>query len=180
LNGSEPTIDCGATCPKGCQIADTCVVAKDCASGKCSNQHCVPTAPSNTPLPTRGWIATASSTENSSTVAGFALDGDPTTWWTNGTGQLPGGWFEVDMGKPQVFFSITVTCLTHTSDFGESMELSGSLDGQTFTVLRTPIPGQTSVTISFVDPQYARYLKLKLLQSSNGLWWRIDDLTVLQ
>ena len=84
------------------------------------------------------------------------------------------------MGKPQVFFSITVTCLTHTSDFGESMELSGSLDGQTFTVLRTPIPGQTSLTTSFVDPQYARYLKLKLLQDSSGLWWRIDDLTVLQ
>jgi hypothetical protein len=66
-------------------------------------------------------------------------------------------------------------------DFGRSMKVSGSLDGSTFTQLRTNIAGANSLKIPFTDPQTARYLKLELLSSGGTTsWWRIDELQVLQ
>ena len=179
LNGDEPTVDCGTSCPNKCVIADHCNVATDCTSGTCLNQHCVPSAPTNTPIPMTGWVASASPTDSMHTPD-FALDGDPMTYWSNGTPQLPGMWFMVDMMKPQVFFSIKVISVSTSQDYAKQMTLTASNDGQTFTELRTGILGENVLTISFVDPQYWRYIKLGLTDSTNGLFWRIDDLQLLQ
>jgi hypothetical protein len=178
LNGAEPTVDCGARCSNKCKIADTCAVPADCVTNTCTGQHCVT---SDVPLPTTGWIATASSTEpKASSVPASALDGNLSTHWTNGTPQMPGQWFLIDMLKPQTFFSVAVTETSSPSDFGKSMRLSSSLDGSTFTELRTNIAGADTLKIPFADAQTARYLKLELLVSGGTSWWRIDELQVLQ
>jgi hypothetical protein len=178
-NGSEPTTDCGASCPNQCAVADACAMDADCATGNCTNLHCVPVA-TGAPLLGTSWAGTASNTVSSDHPPNDALDGDPGTYWTNGAPQVPGMWFQVDMLKPQVFFSITVTALSQPTDYGKTLRLSASTDGQTFTELRTGIAGAPSLNITFNDPQYARYLKLELLEATGGFWWRIDDLTVLQ
>ena len=180
LNGDEPTQDCGASCSTKCQLADTCKLNNDCGSGKCFNLHCVPKSPTNTPLPSTSWNATASHTYSTETPARLGIDGDPNTRWTNGAPQTPGMWFLVDMGKPQVFFSITMTSDSQPSDYAKTLRLLGSSDGQTFTELRTGISGEQDLKVTFSDAQYARYLKVELLAATNGLWWRIDDLRVLQ
>jgi hypothetical protein len=180
LNGTEPTTDCGASCPNKCRIADTCAVAADCVTKTCTGQRCVT---SDIPLPTTGWIPTASATEaKASSVPSSAIDGNLNTHWTSGTGQMPGMWFMLDMLKPQTFFSIAVIDTSQPTDYGASMRVSTSLDGTTFTVLRTDIAGSTSLKIPFADAQTARYLKLEVLSSpgGGGLWWRIDELQVLQ
>ncbi len=183
-NGSEPTVDCGATCTNKCLLADTCVGASDCASGKCTSTHCVPKAATGTTISTANWLATASSYEMSGTTPPYAIDGDLNTHWTNGMPQAAGQWFQVDMLKSQVFFSVTVTCTSNMTDYGNTLRLSGSADGKTFTELRTNIFGETSLTITFTDPQIARFLKLELLalppNANPGLWWRIDEFAVLQ
>ena len=60
------------------------------------------------------------------------------------------------------------------------MRLSASMDGSQFAVLRTNIAGEPDLKITFQTQQHARYLKLELLDSAGGIWWRIDDLFVLQ
>jgi hypothetical protein len=154
-------------------------VAADCVTNTCTAQRCVT---SDIPLPTTGWIASASQTEAKATsVPASALDGNASTHWTNGTPQMQGMWFLVDMLKPQTFFTVTVTETSAPSDFSKSMKISGSLDGTTFTMLRTNIAGANSLKIPFADPQTARYLKLELLATAvTTSWWRIDELQVLQ
>jgi hypothetical protein len=88
-------------------------------------------------------------------------------------------WFEVDMGKPQAFYTVEVRTLSE-SDFGRKMRLSASIDGILFVELRSNIAGEEDLKIAFETQQHARYLKLELLDSAGGLWWRIDDLLVLQ
>lgn len=180
LNGSEPTLDCGASCTAKCALADVCATAADCASKRCFNAHCAPTAPTNMPLASTDWIGSASNTYQSDTAPRFALDGNAGTHWTNGGAQVPGMWFAVDMVKPQIFFSVTVTTNSQPTDYGKTLRLSGSLDGVIYTQLRTGIAGEQDLKISFSDPQYARYLKLELVEVRPGLWWCIDDLRVLQ
>lgn len=177
-NGTEPTVDCGATCANKCVLADTCVGPNDCASGKCTDTHCVPPAATGTPIATTNWLATASSS-CCGTTPQRVFDGDLTTDWNNGFGQVPGMWFQWDMLKPQVFFAVTVSCVSTTTDYGRTLRLSSSLDGKTFTELRS-VPGENVLKITFNTPQYARYLKLETLASTNGLFWRIDEISVTQ
>lgn len=178
-NGSEPTVDCGASCSKKCAPADTCLSPSDCASGACTNTRCVPTAATGTALPMTGWVPSASQTLTGN-PPGLAIDGNLSTHWTGGAIQAPGMWFQWDMTKPQAFFSVNVTANSNSTDYARNLRLSGSMDGTTFTELRTNIVGQTVLNIVFADPQIARYLKLELLSSTSSLWWRIDDLTVAQ
>ena len=178
-NGSEPTVDCGATCTRKCAPGDTCVSPSDCASGICTNTRCVSAVATGTPLPMTGWMASAS-VSNPNNPPTLGIDGDLSSHWTGGTVQVPGMWFEWDMAKPQAFFSVNVTANSNTTDYGRSLRLSGSMDGTTFTELRTNIVGQTVLNIVFASPQVARYLKLELLTGTSYEWWRIDDLTVAQ
>jgi hypothetical protein len=173
-NGGEPTTDCGAACASKCQLADACASASDCISGACSSGNCVPTGK---PIASTAWVASASAVI-SPTTALQALDGDPNTCWTGGA-QIPGMWFEIDMVKPQAFYGIEVRTLS-VPDFGRTMRLSASLDGIQFVVLDTNIVGEPDLKIAFPTQQHARFIKLELLDSAGGLWWRIDDLYVLQ
>ena len=110
----------------------------------------------------------------------IVFDGDLTTDWNNGLPQVPGMWFQWDMLKPQVFYGVTVSCVSTSTDYGRTLRLSGSLDGTTFSELRTNIAGENVLKITFTDPQYARYLKVETLTSTNGLFWRIDEISVTQ
>ena len=65
-------------------------------------------------------------------------------------------------------------------DYGKTFQLSGSLDGNTFSELRTNIVGENSLKITFTDPQYWRYIKIETTDSTGFNWWRIDELAVLQ
>jgi F5/8 type C domain len=179
LNGSEPTVDCGSSCGTKCGLADPCKGNGDCASGRCYNSRCAPKSATNTALSATDWIASASATVGAENTLRLGIDGDPGTYWTTGVPQAPGQWFQVDMLKPRAFYSVTVTSDSQATDFGRTLKLSASLDGQTFSVLRSSIVGEKDLKVSFSDPQYARYLRLEELDATY-LWWRIDDLRVLQ
>ncbi len=179
LNGSEPTLDCGASCDSKCSLADLCKGNGDCASGRCYNSRCAPKSATNMPISSTNWVATASATVGADNVPRFGIDGDPATHWTTGIPQAAGQWFQVDMLQPRAFFSITITSDSQATDYARTLKLSASIDGQNFSVIRSSIVGEMDLKISFSDPQYARYLKLEELDGTY-LWWRIDDLRVLQ
>jgi hypothetical protein len=174
-NGAESDVDCGGSCGQSCALARACLMASDCSSGTCFEGHCVPKTVTGEVLNRETWDATASDTY-AGTSTDNALDGDPMSVWSSGTPQYPGMWFLVDMREPQVFFGIELMVAPTSVDFGALLRVSSSVDGTTFTELRTDVKGANELKIHFPTARYARYLKLEALET--GHWWRIDELTV--
>jgi hypothetical protein len=179
-NGSEPSVDCGASCPNRCQTLAACGSADDCKTQACSNARCVPASATGLALPTAGWVATANKTYSNDTVAGKAIDGNLATHWTGGTSEMAGDYFQVDMIAPQVFFSLQVLATSNDSDHVSQVWVQLSDDGKKFHSVTLPITGQKELNISFNGPQVARYIRLEALRYKDTLWWRIDELRVLQ
>ena len=178
-NGAEPSVDCGGGCPSKCALLEPCKVAADCQSGACSELRCVPKTPSGAALPPSGWRASASASFNQETFPDRALDGSQSTHWTSGVGQLPGMWFELDMLALRPFFAIELICSSN-HDYPRSIRALVYDDGGTFTPVTGTIAGTKALRFDFPTARVARYIKLELEQDTGGLWWRIDELRVLQ
>ena len=177
-NASESDTDCGMGCTT-CGTGLRCNGAGDCASGICKQTYCVPSAPTGGVLVTAGWVATASDTWSGSTTAS-AIDAVNTTRWTTGANQAPGMWFEVDMQKLQIFWSVTLDTTDHVSDTPQLFDVYLSTDGTFTTPALQSIPGGTTGTtqVAFGSAQVARYVKLVLSDSKANTWWSIRELTV--
>jgi hypothetical protein len=180
LNADESSVDCGKSCEQKCGLTRDCDVDADCQSGACNeDRRCVPASATNQTLSTNGWLASASATFSGDTQPFRAIDGFMDTHWTNGAGQLPGMWFQIDMLKPVAFFRIDLLC-TSNGDFPRSVRVLTSEDGQTFTPITGALGGEQNMHLDFGDAQIARYIRLETQQDSGGLWWRIDELRVIQ
>jgi hypothetical protein len=178
-NGSEPTSDCGRDCQKKCDLTASCAQNADCQSGNCVDERCVPATQTGAPLSTSGWFATASDTFSQDTVPGKAIDSNDGSHWTSGTGQVPGMWFQIDMLKPRPFFSLDLVC-TSNGDYPRSIRVLLSDDGQDFIAATPSLGGSSTMHFDLGGAKIARYIKLEVEQDTNGLWWRIDELRVLQ
>jgi hypothetical protein len=180
LNGGEAAPDCGSSCANGkrCGLTVACTLDADCESGKCDSARCVPAVATGTPLSTAGWIASASATFSMS-VPPKAIDGNVNSMWESGTGQVPGMWFQVDMLQPRPFFALELQC-TSNGDYPRSLRMLLSEDGQTYTAATGAVTGEKNVRFDFAAAKIARYIKLEIQQDTGGLWWRIDELRVMQ
>jgi hypothetical protein len=179
LNADESDLDCGKSCAKKCGLTRDCNVALDCESGACGDGRCVPASFTNQALPTNGWLATASHTFSPDTTPQKAIDGNGGTHWTNGTGQLPGMWFQVDMLEPTPFFRVDMVC-TSNDDYPRSLRVLVSDDGQSFTPITGAIAGEPTMHLDFGKARIARYIRFEQQQDGANVWWRIDELQVLK
>ncbi|MEN0129731.1 MAG: discoidin domain-containing protein [Brevundimonas sp.] len=127
-----------------------------------------------TELDLSGATATASSNSGD---AGLAVDGNPTsdasTRWSSGTGQAPGQYLQVDLGKQRLFRQVAIDSGDSTGDFARGWKLETSRDG---THWRTAGSGTgtgqlTSVT---TGPTTARYVRITSTATA-GNWWSIAD-----
>jgi hypothetical protein len=50
----------------------------------------------------------------------------------------------------------------------------------TFVAITSALAGKPQLHIDFSSPRSARYIKLELTQYNDGVWWRIDELSVSQ
>lgn len=179
LNGHEPSLDCGASCvDKACEMTKSCVIDGDCQSGKCHDMRCMPAAATGAVLSNAGWLASASETYQAS-VPFKAIDGNPTSFWESGKWQYPGMWFQIDMLESRPFFAVELVVSTN-GDWPRHIRLAVSEDGQTFTAATGTLSGSKSMRFDVVNGRIARYLRLEITGESGGLWWRIDELRVLQ
>jgi hypothetical protein len=131
-------------------------------------------------LATNGWVVTASATFSASTSPSNGVDGNSSTRWESGTRQMPGMWFLVDMRKSVPIFSVEVTCLTSDTDYPRSIRVLLSEDGQNFNAATGTIAGKPSLHLDLGGAKVARFVKLEAEQDTGGVWWRIDDMRVLQ
>ncbi|MEP7054636.1 MAG: discoidin domain-containing protein [Actinomycetota bacterium] len=104
----------------------------------------------------------------------FAVDGDASTRWSSGTGQAPGQYLQVDLGKSKEFTRVAIDSGGNLGDYARSWQLSASDDGTSWRPLADGI-GTGQLTTVDVDPTEARFLRITSTGSS-GSWWSIADI----
>jgi hypothetical protein len=116
------------------------------------------------------------SASGSGTTPAKAFDGDLNTRWTTGAPQVPGQFFQLDLGSLQVFSQITLNAQT-TSDFPRGFEVDVSTDGTTWTTSVATGSGSSSLTTIVFPAQTARFIKI--IQTSHDThWWSIFEINV--
>jgi hypothetical protein len=177
-NQGESDLDCGGEHCSPCGVGKNCLAAADCASGLCQAELCVPTQATGAPLPRNGWQLSASNSDINNQPA-RAIDGDEMTRWSSGINQYAGMWVQVDLGQPQIFFSVVIDSAANSGDHAQEFNIFFS-DTPTFgAAARTGIVGSDVTTVTFDTPIVARYIELQLA-TGYTLWWSIDELNVLQ
>jgi glucosylceramidase len=102
-----------------------------------------------------------------------AVDGDASTRWSSGTAQAPGQYLQADLGRPTIFDRVQIDAGGNLGDYARSWQLSGSLDGVTWSTLAS---GTGAGQLATADVHgKARYLRITSTGSS-GSWWSIADL----
>ncbi len=177
-NGTESEIDCGKGCP-GCQPGQFCNSATDCASGICNQNYCVPSSPTGSVVSQSGWSATASDTAGNS-MTKFAFDGDLSSRWASGAPQYADMWFQLDMGKSQIFFNLVLDVTKQPTDAPQLFDVYLS-NTPTFPSLPTvkAVVGSplTKVTFPGNKAVVARYARFVLTQNYPQAWWSIGEVT---
>ncbi len=122
------------------------------------------------------WVA-SSSTSGSDAPAN-ALDGNLTTRWSTGGSQVPGQWFEVDMGAPNTFNRLVLNSINSANDYPRGYQVNVSADGVNWgspVATGTGTPNLTTITF---PAQSARYVRITQTGSANGTYWSIDEFNV--
>lgn len=177
-NGNESDIDCGRGC-MGCAQGHACNAGTDCASATCTQNLCVPTSPSGGVISQAGWVATASNSD-SSFPPNLAIDSLMSTRWDTGAAQVSGMWYQVDLGKSQIFFSLTLDTTNRSGDAAQLFDVYLSLTPtfpSTPTVTGVTALPQNKVTFPGNQAVVARYVKFVLTKNYPQSHWSIQELT---
>jgi hypothetical protein len=126
-----------------------------------------------------GWAASASAVWSDESSPARALDGDPNTHWESGAGQIPGMWFEIDMLSSKAVFAVQLSCASN-DDYPRNIRAIVSEDGKSYSAATATVGGTKQLRLDFGRARVARYIRLEVESDTNGTWWRIDELRVLQ
>jgi hypothetical protein len=122
-----------------------------------------------------GWVASASL--NSGT-AYLAIDGNYSTRWATGTSQMPGQWFQIDMGSTNSFFKLTLDSTANSpNDYAVGYQVTVSDDGVSWGNSVVTGSGSTSLTTITFPTQTARYVRVTQT-GSTGNWWSLYELNI--
>jgi len=144
----------------------------------------------------QGWIATASSTEiggdpnvaidgqlmqpreNPRSFGGGDSINNTASRWSSGIAQTGSEWFQVDLGSPQTFNTVTLNCGIHDykEDYGRQLSVSVSQDGTNWMEVATAYGYDVVTRIQFSDVS-ARYLRINQTGQAPN-WWSIAELNL--
>jgi glucosylceramidase len=110
-------------------------------------------------------------------VAANAVDDDATTRWTTGTGQQPGQYLQVDLGRREQVSQVVLDTGASTGDFPRGYALYLSRDGQTWGDPIATGTGSGQLTTIQVPQRPTRFLRIVSTASSPS-WWSVADLRV--
>jgi hypothetical protein len=120
-----------------------------------------------------GWVASASSS-NAPDPPSNAIDGNINSRWSTGANQVPGQWFQVDMGSTNILSAIVLDCGGSTGDYPRGYQLYLSKDGSNWGSPVATGNGAIVTTISFAA-HAARYIRITQTGSASGNWWSIAE-----
>ncbi|GEM_PF-576796 len=117
------------------------------------------------PLAITGWRVEAS--HNPLQVA-HALDGDPLSFWSGGTAQMPGQWFRLNLNAPRWVDGIQF--LSPGKNFPAGYVLRVSADGKTWLDLARVPQGNTFDVMHVFAPMLVQYAQIDLLAAAHAPW----------
>ena len=118
-----------------------------------------------------GWKASASTFNEN---AWQSLDGNLESQWTTMNAQVPGQWYQVDMGR-EVEFDTIVTTLGRSGDVPRGYKVLLSNNGSDW---REVASGQNQ-NIYSVGDQKARYVRIEQTMNESH-WWAVYEFYVLK
>jgi len=125
-----------------------------------------------------GWHATANPNGPSNPccqgdVAANAVDDDASTRYSTGTGQQPGQYLQVDLGRLEPVRQIVFDTGSGTGDYPRGYHVQVSSDGAAWS---TAADGSGSGQLTAVPLSGApiRFVRMTLTQSSSS-WWSVAD-----
>jgi hypothetical protein len=119
----------------------------------------------------------------------YALDSDRATRWANGgdpdsgAGQVPGQWFLLDVGTPQLLSRVVLdhhgTYTIYTNDWPRGVRATATVDGDTWSPVAASQAGPNQpVTVRFDPPQLIKAIRLELTERHSPEWWSIHEIYV--
>ena len=122
-----------------------------------------------------GWTLAASSSDPASPLVNMT-DGDLTTRWSSGSGQVPGMWVSVDLGAAREFNQVVMDAGTSPGDYVRAYQVETSPDGVTWTPIARG-QGSTGEMVIPLPPTTTRHLRI-VSEASSGSWWSIHELNL--
>jgi glucosylceramidase len=125
-----------------------------------------------------GWSATANPAGPTDQccagdVAAHAVDDDATTRYSTGTGQQPGQYLQVDLGRSRPVRQVVFDTGTATGDFPRGYAVTASRDGTQWTTVATG-GGTGQLTTVALPGHPVRYVRLTLTAAAPN-WWSVAD-----
>jgi glucosylceramidase len=132
-----------------------------------------------TELDPAGWRAGANPSGPSDAccqgdVAGNAVDDDASTRYSTGTGQQPGQFLQVDLGRPLPLREIVYDTGVNVGDYPRGYNVAVSSDGSTWSTAVASGSGTGQLTVAPLTGAPVRFVRLTLTRSS-GNWWSVAD-----
>jgi fibronectin type 3 domain-containing protein len=124
-------------------------------------------------LSTTGWVASASSS-NAPDPPANAIDGNINSRWSTGANQVPGQWFQVDMGTTNILSALVLDCGASTGDYPRAYQLYLSKDGSNWGPPVATGTGAVVTTITFAA-HAARNIRVTQTGSASANWWSIAE-----
>ena len=121
------------------------------------------------------WRASAS---NEASEADKAIDGDPSTRWSSGTGLSDGQWLQIDLGARTEFDRIVLDNASSPNDFSRRFSIEVSNDAQHWRRIARAAGTPSSSQVQLA-PTSARYVRI-LNHSNSGSWWSVHEVDVLR
>jgi glucosylceramidase len=126
-----------------------------------------------------GWHATADPNGPTNPccqgdVAANAVDDDASTRYSTGTGQQPGQYLQVDLGRPEAVREVVFDTGAGTGDYPRGYSVQVSSDGAAWSTAVANGSGSGQLTAVPLSGAPIRFVRMTLTQAS-GSWWSVAD-----
>jgi glucosylceramidase len=119
-------------------------------------------------------VASSNAPSSSSDAPAKALDGNLKSRFSSDEDQIPGLYFEVDLGAPASFDELLMDVPNSAHDYARGYEIEVSNNAASWTTVAT-CSGTGTTEIVSLPSQKAQYVKVVLNTSNTSWWWSIDE-----
>jgi hypothetical protein len=123
-----------------------------------------------------GWTASSNTNSSAGDAPQNAINGSGGRF-SSDADQVPGQWWQVNMGSQQTFNEVVLASGGNTGDYANGFDVEVSNDGTNFTPVYFGTGSGQTETATF-SPQTAQYIRILLTASSAANWWSMTSFTV--
>jgi hypothetical protein len=124
-----------------------------------------------------GWTASSNTNSPAGDAPQNAVNGNTGARFSSEAAQVPGVWWQVDMGSAQTFNKVELDSGGNTGDYARGYDVEVSNDGTKFTPVYFGTGTSSPETATF-STQSARYIRILLTTSASTSWWSMTNVTV--